>query len=118
MVDEQDMVEKEENQSVAQLDLLTSYLAFGGRALRKRRTLAAVVFVAVAGITILAVSIWPKTFHCESRLMAQRNDVLVPHGGGDPLQGASDVILRHDNLEAIVKQLELVQSWDTHRPRA
>jgi uncharacterized protein involved in exopolysaccharide biosynthesis len=78
--------------------------------------LALAAFVVVAGLTVVAAIVWPRTFHCESKLMAQRNEVLASHNGGDPLRGASDVILRHDNLEAIVKQTDLVRSWEANRP--
>ena len=115
-MDEQDTVDEEESSNVPQADLLASYLDFGLRAIKKRQLLAALVFVVVAGLAILAAMVWPRTFHCESRLMAQRNEVLASQRErGDPLRGASDVILRHDNLEAIVKQTDLVQSWAAHR---
>jgi uncharacterized protein involved in exopolysaccharide biosynthesis len=118
MAGEEEMVEEEESANVAQLDLLTSYLAFGGRAIKKRQLLAVAVFVVLSGLTVVAVMVWPRTFHCESRLMAQRNDVLASERGtsGEPLRGAADVIFRHDNLEAIVKQTDLVRSWEAHRP--
>jgi uncharacterized protein involved in exopolysaccharide biosynthesis len=117
MAEEEELVEEQEGaHHVAQIDLLASYLAFGGRAIKKRQLLAVAIFVVVAGLTIVAVMVWPRTFHCESRLMAQRNEVLGGERGEPPLRGAADVIFRHDNLEAIVKQTDLVRSWDTHRP--
>src|SRR5882762_7934008 len=117
MMNDQDMVDEEDSSSVPQTDLLASYLEFGVRAIKKRTLLVVTVFVVVASLAILAAMVWPRTFHCESKLMAQRNDVLASSHEDrvQPLRGAADVILRHDNLAAIVKQTDLIRSWEANR---
>ncbi len=100
----------------AQPDLLKSYVAYGIRAIRRRRVLAIVLGVAGVVLTVIAVAVWPRTFHCEMKLMAQRSSVLSTDVNTNPLSNASDVIGRHENLLAVVKQTELARRWEQHRP--
>src|SRR5262245_11137605 len=120
MRDEQETIEEDDSPHVAQTELLWSYLAFGVRALRRRRLLSFMVFLTVAALTVGAVVLWPRTYHCEMKLTAQRNDVLGPRNGGgggvDALRGAAQAITRHENLQAIVKQTDLVRNWEVRRP--
>src|SRR5689334_10003387 len=70
------------------------------------------------GCTLAVAKLWPRTYHCESRFIAQPN-LFAPRsqgGGGDALGGAADVILRHESLEAIIKQTGLIKSWPATRP--
>src|SRR5215471_10189461 len=99
-------------------ELILSYLAFAKGALKKRIVLETTIFVVVTALTIAVAMFWPRTYHSESRLMAQRSDVLATRGDsiGDALRGAPDVVLARENLEKIVKQLNLVKSWEEGRP--
>jgi uncharacterized protein involved in exopolysaccharide biosynthesis len=100
-------------------DLLASYLAFGVRAVAKRKWLVAGIFAALALCTVAAAVLWPRTYHCESRLMAQSNGALglkLGDSSSDALSGAYDVIMRHENLQSIVKQTDLIRSYREHRP--
>jgi peptidoglycan hydrolase CwlO-like protein len=97
-------------------ELIASYLAFGRRAIARRKWLVIAVFVFLGSIITTLAILWPKTYHCESRLMAARNQVLLVRGDDDALRGASDTIMRHENLEAIVTQTDLVKHMREHRP--
>jgi uncharacterized protein involved in exopolysaccharide biosynthesis len=98
-------------------ELLLSYLAFGREALKKRVVLATTVFVMVSGFAVALASLWPRTYHADTRLMAQRSDVLAMRGDsiGDALRGAQDVILSRENLQKIVDSRNLVRAWEERR---
>src|SRR4051812_7692085 len=88
-------------------DLFKSYLAFARRAIGRRLVLVALVFVPLAALTFGVVAIWPRTYHCESKLMAQHTEVL--EGDHDAtsaaMHAAGDVILRRENLLSLAKQV-------------
>jgi len=109
----------DERTGTVHVDLLSSYLAFAGRAIRARRLLSATIFVCLAAITVGLVSIWPRTYHCEMKLMVQRTDMLPVHGErGEGLRSIAETIARHENLEAVVKQADVVKTWSLKRPPA
>ena len=108
----------EEQSAGLPTELILSYLAFARQALKKRIVLETTIFVVVTALTIALAVFLPRTYHAESRLMAQRSDVLATRGDsiGDALRGAPDVVLARENLEKIVKQLNLVNIWEARRP--
>lgn len=95
-------------------DLIKSYLAFALRAVRKRRLLAGSIFGTLTVFTILAVIYWPRTYHCDTVLMIQGNQ-MFQDTRQDAMSGAAQVITRHENLEALVRQTNLVKDWDKGR---
>jgi uncharacterized protein involved in exopolysaccharide biosynthesis len=112
--DEQD----DEGESIAnQAELIASYVAFVRRSITRRWVVALTVFSMLFGVTLAVAKFWPRTYRCESRFIAQPN-LFAPRerqGTGDALSGAADVILRHESLEAIIKQTNLVRSWPATR---
>src|SRR5215471_14852887 len=118
MADDDDDDGDEEQSGGLPIELILSYLAFAKQALKKRIVLETTIFVVVTAITLVVATLWPRTYHSESRLMAQRSDVLATRGDsiGDALRGAPDVVLARENLQKIVKQLDLVKSWEERRP--
>jgi hypothetical protein len=115
--DEYDSDNDEHEGSGLRTDLLASYLAFGIRAVSRRRYLVAAVFLSVIGLTVAVVALWPRTYRCESKLMIAQNRVLETRGDdwNEAFRGAGDVILRRENLEAIIKQADLVRLWNERR---
>jgi hypothetical protein len=100
-----------------QAELIASYVAFVRRSIKRRWRVSVTVFSLLLGLTLAVANLWPKTYHCESRFIAQPN-LFAPRerqGTGDALAGAADVILRHESLEAIIKQTNLVKSWPVTR---
>jgi uncharacterized protein involved in exopolysaccharide biosynthesis len=106
----------EESGQLLQPDLIKSYLAFALRALRKRRLWIVSVFFLGAALTFAVAALWPRTYHCEMKLMAQKSKALGGESELNPLGGASDILGRHENLMEIVKQTDLVHSWNEQRP--
>ena len=77
MENEQDNYEEEQRAAgFPKADLLKSYLAFARRAIGRRRWVVALVFVPTSCGHVRGGGDWPRTYHCESKLMAQRTEVL------------------------------------------
>ncbi|HVW26968.1 MAG TPA: hypothetical protein VHC69_16485 [Polyangiaceae bacterium] len=116
--------EKDDEESAASpgipAELLKSYLAFAKRALARNWLASAAILVAVVAMTIVVAKYWPRTYHCEAKLMVEINDALIGHGGTQnnvaSLRGAANVISRHENLEAIIKHTDLVHLSASRRP--
>jgi uncharacterized protein involved in exopolysaccharide biosynthesis len=65
-----------------------------------------------------ALVAFPKSYHVESKLIAQRNAGLSVRGdsnGGDaPTRAAAETVLRHDNLVAMARATDLVDHYAAH----
>ena len=99
-----------------QVELLHSYLAFARRALRAHRALTACVFLGGLALTFLVFAFFPRTYRCKTTMMALGNAVLERNDAPNPLTGAEGLIMRHDNLEAIIREIGLLQSFEARRP--
>ena len=106
-------------------DALKEKIGFVLRAPRRRPKLAIVVFllIAVLGVTISITM--PRTYNAQVKLLAQRSNVMTPildpgHSGGDesPTKNVAEVILRRDNLIALVKQANLLDRFYASRSPA
>ena len=69
----------------------------------------------------------PRWYRSDVRILAQRNLVLpalgnpgraVPREADLPTKNAADTILQHDNIVALVKQLDLLDRWQATRQPA
>jgi len=99
-----------------QVELLHSYLAFGRRALRAHRVLTAGIFLGGVALTFLVFALFPRTYRCKTTMMALGNAVLERYDAPNPLTGAEGLIMRHDNLEAIIRDIGLLQNFEARRP--
>lgn len=106
--------EEEEQGGGIPTELIKSYLAFGVRAVRNRRLLASLIFGGISCLTILVLAIWPRTYRCDTVLMVQGNQ-MYQDSKQDAMSGAAQVVTRRENLEALVKQAELVKNWERGR---
>ncbi len=105
--------------------LLKDYALFLLHGLRRNRLLALGVFGAVLALAILAAALLPRTYHVEAKFRAT-NDVLINSLGnpnrisfddGSPNQEARELILRRDNVVALIKQTNLIDRWaETRAP--
>src|SRR5262249_2926776 len=101
-----------------QREVLASYAAFVRRAVRARKLLASGVLVVGTILTIAIAALYPRTYHCETKLMAQAMDALKTSTETVimPFDGAGNLIMRHENLITIVQQAELAKDWAATRP--
>ena len=96
-------------------ELIKSYLQFGRRALRARRWLIGLVFVAGIALTIAAFRYVPRTYSCTTVLMVDTSQVLEGNYGPNVLTAADSLVLRHENLEGIVRDTGLIKKWHERR---
>lgn len=94
--------------------------SFVARALRRHRRVALVLCLALAGATAAFVRLLPRTYHVETTLLAQNNQVIaalgnpgraVPNDNDGPTRAVAETVQRRDNLVAIIKQTGLVAHW-------
>lgn len=102
------------------LSMLRGYLEYASRALKLHWLLSSSIFVAVVVLAFVVVRSLPKSYHVETRLLAQR-DAMAGHGnayGWDPLKGASEMVMSQEHLSSLVKQLDLVTWWRNNQAPA
>ena len=96
-----------------------NYASFARGSVRRHRLLVAVVFVAIMGATIGSFFAFPKTYHVETKALAQPTSALTVRGdgpGADSLtRAAADTVLRQDNLLALIQQTDLLEYTKAHR---
>jgi uncharacterized protein involved in exopolysaccharide biosynthesis len=103
---------------------LLDYAGFVVRSLLRHKFLASMTVVLVLGLTLTALLILPKSYHIETKLLAQRNAVMaalsnpgraVPWDADAPTRAAAETILRRDNLIALITQFDLIREWEARR---
>ncbi len=104
--------------------LLRDYARYVRHSITRHRALFFGVLIFTVLLAVGLARALPKTFHTETRLMAQRNQVIAALGNpgrslpGDfdaPTRGAYDLVMRRDNLVSLVKQTNLIESWQATR---
>jgi uncharacterized protein involved in exopolysaccharide biosynthesis len=67
----------------------------------------------------------PKTYRVQTKLLAQRNQVIanlsnprraIPDSADSPTKAASETVLRRDNLISVIHQTSLMKAWRESRP--
>lgn len=103
---------------------IRNWLRLSIKAIRRRKGL---IFAVTAGmVTLAAVALWalPKTYRVQCRLLAQRNQVLAVRADQNaavtvsPANAAQQIIRRRENIVNLVKQTQLLKSWDASRAPA
>lgn len=94
------------------------------RSVGRHRALFLTVLVAMVAVTGLLATVWPRAYHVQTKILAQRNQVMaalgnphrsIPSEADAPTRAASETVLRRDNLVSLVKQTNLVDNWDAAR---
>jgi uncharacterized protein involved in exopolysaccharide biosynthesis len=103
--------------------LLRDYAGFVWRGVKRHRMVALGVFAAIAILGVLGATFLPKTYHVETRILAQRNQVIRSLGNPrssvgsfDPTQAAQETVLARDNLVSLIKQTNLLDQYASTRP--
>lgn len=104
--------------------LLRDVLRYGVHSVRRHKLLVLGVMVVVLSLTFAAARLWPRTWHVESHLLAQRNSVIAALGNpgrqmpGEldaPTRAAREIIMRRDNLLTLIRQTDLVAHYWANR---
>lgn len=105
-------------------ELLKHWVGFVVRGARRHLALAFGTFVVVLALGFTATRYYPRTYHVESKLLANRSQVIRALGnprsslqGDDPTRAAEETIYSRDSLVALIRQTNLVQRWaETRAP--
>jgi uncharacterized protein involved in exopolysaccharide biosynthesis len=106
---------------------LKEFLGFAWRTRLRRPKLVWSVFGIVAAVGVMAAETVPSTYNSQVKLLAHQDLVLpalgnpgrtVPRDADDPTRNVAEMILRRENLIALVKDADLVDRFDTTRPPA
>jgi uncharacterized protein involved in exopolysaccharide biosynthesis len=97
-------------EAIIDFKAIANWVRFGLHCARRHRRLLALITLSVVLLAGAAVAVLPKTYHVETKLLAQKNQVLAvknDQGGEAPTRAAADTVLRRENLIALVKQTNL-----------
>jgi uncharacterized protein involved in exopolysaccharide biosynthesis len=103
---------------------VANYAGFIGRSLQRHKRLAAGTSSLVVAMTVVALALMPKTYHADTKLLAQRNAVMtalsnpgrsVPWDADAPTRAAAETILRRDNLISLIQETNLISEWERTR---
>jgi uncharacterized protein involved in exopolysaccharide biosynthesis len=106
------------------LERLKQLAGFLLRAPKRRPRLAAFAFLLTLGLGVTIAAFWPRSYAADTRILAQHNFVLpaldnpnrqVPREADSPTKNAADTIQKRENIVGLVKQLDLIDRWDTTR---
>ena len=103
--------------------LLRQMVGFVFRGVRRHRFLSALSFLIMVLVGAVAAVVLPRTFHVESRLLANNNDLIRALGNprsslpsDDPTRAARELVFANDNLVSLIKQTNLMKNWEQTRP--
>jgi uncharacterized protein involved in exopolysaccharide biosynthesis len=116
MDEQQDNRDDDDGGGGINLEVVRSYMAFAGRALKARKPLFIGLLVVGLALTITIAKYLPRTYSCTTVLMTVSNAVLDSDRGPNPLTGAQGLIMRHENLEALIKDTDLKKKYWARRP--
>lgn len=97
---------------------------FVARSIWRRRRLVLGVFAAVLGTAVTAAAVLPRSYLVETRILAQRNNVMpllgnprraLPEESDTPTRLAAEAVMKRENLEAIVAETHLLDGWPATR---
>jgi uncharacterized protein involved in exopolysaccharide biosynthesis len=109
------------------LGLARDLFSFVRHALRRRAGAALFAFCSVLAAAGLALVVLPRSYVTEAKLLAERNVVMpvlgnpsrkLPTETDTPTRLASEAVLDHHNLTAIVYATDLLSHWRAERPLA
>jgi hypothetical protein len=117
MVSEDDENESEGG-NLLDLQLALNLLGYTYRSVRTHKVLFLAVFVMVLGGAVSSLFLLPKTYHVETKLLAQRNMALALKGDNQnevPSRAAVETVMRRENFVALIHQTDLLHEWYLHR---
>src|SRR5205814_157438 len=117
-MDHESQDEEEAPRSQAGLDpkLVRSYLSFAKRAIKAHKAMLLSILFVGALLTGLVAKFIPRTYVCSTVMMTVENAILDGNRGPKPLAGANGMIMRHENLERLVKETGLIKKYSERRP--
>lgn len=103
--------------------LIRNVVGYVFRGVRRHIWLSMVVMATILGLGFGVVALLPRTYHAESRLLANQNELIRALGNPrsslpseDPTRAARELIFAHHNLVSLIKQTGLMKNWEETRP--
>jgi uncharacterized protein involved in exopolysaccharide biosynthesis len=110
-----DAEEQEAESRGLPIEAIKSFFVFAKRAVRDHWFFTSFMIVAGISLTVAAARYLPRTFTCRTVLMGDGSEVLE-RTNWSPFAGAEGLILRHQNLEAIIRDRGLIRKYTERRP--
>ena len=116
---------KEEDEGGFDARRLADVAGYVLRVPRRQTTFFATALISSIALAALVFVLYPRTYSTEVKILAQRNLVLpalgnpnrtVPREADNPTKNVADAILQHDNLVGLIKQVDLIDRWESSRP--
>jgi hypothetical protein len=104
--------------------LIGSFCLFVVRSVGRHKWVFLAVWAAIVGASLGMMAVLPKTYHIETALQAQRNQVVaalsnpgrvIPGDADAPTRQAAETVSRHDNLVALIQQTDFIKNWYAKR---
>jgi hypothetical protein len=114
-----------DGEPLVDLGKVANYLGFLANSVFRHKMLAGTTFLVILALTFVTVTLLPKTYHAQTKLLAQRNAVMaalsnpgraVPWDADAPTRAATETILRRDNLILLIQETNLIA--ESERTRA
>ncbi|MDF3070939.1 MAG: Chain length determinant protein [Polyangiaceae bacterium] len=114
--DQEENESQEGGGSPINLEVVRSFLTFAKNAIAGHKLLVASVVVVGLALAVAAAKYAPPTFQCQTEMMTVSTGVLDSDRGQQPLAGAEGMIMSHDNLERLIKDIDLKKKYRERRP--
>lgn len=105
-------------------EFIRHVIGFTLRGVKRHRVLAVLSFCGVVLLGAVVSVLLPRTYHAESRLLANNNELIRVLGNPrssvpseDPTRAARELIFARDKLVTLIKQTNLMKNWDETRPK-
>lgn len=113
----------EETADLFDYALIRDYVTYVLGSMRRHKLLLVATFAACVGMAVVALKVMPKTYHVETTVLAQRNQLIAALGNPSrpsfeqdaPTRAAAEIITSRANLLALAQQTNAAQEWQRTR---
>jgi uncharacterized protein involved in exopolysaccharide biosynthesis len=114
-----------EPEKLIDVQQIADYVGFVGRAILRHKALSFTTFLVTLALTGAGATLWPETWEVEAKLLVQGNEVMsslvnptrtIPREAEAPTRAAEEIVLRRDNLIAVIQEVDLMTEWERTRP--
>jgi hypothetical protein len=117
----QSAIDRSEAEPIIDFKAIANWVGFGKRSAKRHKRVIGGLAAALGALAVVAIAVLPKTYHVETKLLAQKNTALAlktDNPADDPTRQAADTVLRRENLVALVKRTNLLKESKLRRAPA
>jgi hypothetical protein len=113
-----------DDEPIVDLKALGNYAGFLKRSLGRRRSLVVSTFLTVCGVVLLLCVVMPRVYKISVRVLTHRSLVMaalvhpdrsIPQSADAPTLGAVELIKSRENLENLISDTKLEETWERNR---